>query len=86
MAMAMGLGIAIPWTIAMLFCIQDMAAVQSAFLPSLEVFSQITGSKGVAVGLQAYMTFLYYSKLNHCSVLLLFLTSPSTQHASPDNG
>ncbi|KAL3447220.1 amino acid transporter [Aspergillus insuetus] len=61
MAMAMGLGIAIPWTIAMLFCIEDMAAVQSAFLPSLEVFSQITGSKGVAVGLQAYMTFLYYT-------------------------
>ncbi|KAL3464585.1 amino acid transporter [Aspergillus heterothallicus] len=61
MAMAMGLGIALPWIVAMLFCIEDMAAVQSAFFPSLEVFGQITGSKAVATSLQAYMTFLYYT-------------------------
>lgn len=60
--MVMGIVIVIPWTVAMLFCIKDMSAVQSSFLPSFEVFYQATGSKAAATGLQAYLTFLYYSK------------------------
>ncbi|KAF9885319.1 hypothetical protein FE257_013036 [Aspergillus nanangensis] len=61
MAQAMGLAIVIPWTIAMLFCIDDMTAVQSSFLPTLELFSQITRSKAAATGLQAFLTLLYYT-------------------------
>ncbi|KAH7207305.1 amino acid/polyamine transporter I [Fusarium oxysporum] len=61
MSMAMGVVIVIPWTIAMLFSIKDMQAVQSSFLPSFEVFYQATGSKAAATGLQAYLTFLYYT-------------------------
>lgn len=68
MSMAMGVVIVIPWTVAMLFSIKDMQAVQSSFLPSFEVFYQATGSKAAATGLQAYLTFLYYSKF---SVMLL---------------
>ncbi|KAH7483045.1 hypothetical protein FOMA001_g7432 [Fusarium oxysporum f. sp. matthiolae] len=61
MSMAMGVVIVIPWTVAMLFSIKDMQAVQSSFLPSFEVFYQATGSKAAATGLQAYLTFLYYT-------------------------
>lgn len=61
--MAMGVIIVIPWTVAILFCIKDMEAVQSSFLPSFEVFYQATGSKSAATALQAYLTFLYYSEL-----------------------
>lgn len=42
--------------------IQDMEAVQNAFLPSLELFHQATGNKAAAAALQVYLTFLYYSK------------------------
>ncbi|KAM6524485.1 hypothetical protein FALCPG4_010097 [Fusarium falciforme] len=61
MSMAMGVIIVIPWTIAILFCIKDMEAVQSSFLPSFEVFYQATGSRSAATALQAYLTFLYYT-------------------------
>ncbi|KLO91726.1 related to HNM1-Choline permease [Fusarium fujikuroi] len=61
MSMVMGIVIVIPWTVAMLFSIKDMSAVQSSFLPSFEVFYQATGSKAAATGLQAYLTFLYYT-------------------------
>ncbi|KAF5667716.1 choline permease [Fusarium denticulatum] len=61
MSMAMGIVIVIPWTVAMLYSIKDLSAVQSSFLPSFEVFYQATGSKAAATGLQAYLTFLYYT-------------------------
>ncbi|KAG5761389.1 hypothetical protein H9Q72_010493 [Fusarium xylarioides] len=61
MSMAMGVVIVIPWTVAMLYSIKDLSAVQSSFLPSFEVFYQATGSKAAATGLQAYLTFLYYT-------------------------
>lgn len=60
--MAMGIIIVIPWTVAILFCIKDLNAVQSSFLPSFEVFYQATGSRSAATALQAYLTFLYYSE------------------------
>ncbi|KAF5572395.1 HNM1-choline permease [Fusarium pseudoanthophilum] len=61
MSMAMGIVIVIPWTVAMLYSIKDLSAVQSSFLPSFELFYQATGSKAAATGLQAYLTFLYYT-------------------------
>lgn len=60
--MIIGVTTAVPWILAMTFCIQDLGAVQTALLPSLELFHQATGSRGVATFLQAYLTFLYYSK------------------------
>lgn len=59
--MLIGILTVIPWIIGMVCVIQDMEAVQNAFLPSLEVFYQATGSKAVASFLQAYLTLLYYS-------------------------
>ncbi|KAH8698943.1 amino acid/polyamine transporter I [Talaromyces proteolyticus] len=61
MAMLMGVILVIPWIVALLYCIQDIEAVQTSFLPSLEVFAQITRSKSAAIGLQAFMTLLYYT-------------------------
>ncbi|KAL5361180.1 amino acid/polyamine transporter I [Aspergillus floccosus] len=61
LTMLIGILTVIPWIIVMVCVIQDMEAVQSAFLPSLEVFYQATGSKAVASFLQAYLTFLYYT-------------------------
>ncbi|KAF5984885.1 HNM1-choline permease [Fusarium coicis] len=61
MSMAMGIVIVIPWTVAMLYSIKVLNSVQSSFLPSFEVFYQATGSKAAATGLQAYLTFLYYT-------------------------
>uniref|UniRef100_A0A0D2XNU3 Choline transport protein n=1 Tax=Fusarium oxysporum (strain Fo5176) TaxID=660025 RepID=A0A0D2XNU3_FUSOF len=49
--------------IGMVLTISDMQAVQSSFLPSFEVFYQATGSKAAATGLQAYLTFLYYTDM-----------------------
>lgn len=40
--------------------LQDMDAVRQAFLPSLELFYQATGSKTASVFLQVYLTILYY--------------------------
>ncbi|KAJ5097065.1 amino acid transporter [Penicillium angulare] len=51
----------VPWIIAMTTVIQDMEAVQNAFLPSLELFHQATGSKAAAAALQIYLTILYYN-------------------------
>jgi choline transport protein len=62
--MAMGVVVVIPWTVAILFSIQDLEAVQASFLPSFEVFYQATGSKSAATALQAYLTFLYYSEFS----------------------
>jgi hypothetical protein len=74
----------VPWIIAMTSVIQDMDAVQSAFLPSLELFYQATGSKAAAASLQTYLTILYYSTL---SFLLLFFPLLSTlQLVFPVNG
>ncbi|KAF9871507.1 Choline transport protein [Colletotrichum karsti] len=61
MTMGMGLFVSIPWIAAMLLSIRDLEAVQSSFLPSIEVFYQATGSKAAATALQAYLTFLYYT-------------------------
>ncbi|KAG5787225.1 hypothetical protein H9Q69_013701 [Fusarium xylarioides] len=89
MSMAMGVVIVIPWTVAMLYSIKDLSAVQSSFLPSFEVFYQATGSKAAATGLQAYLTFLYYSDLqpHHlgiCSRRLPF--AEYWQHIDPKRG
>ncbi len=62
MATLMCLVVAVPWIVAMLFSITDLDAVQHSFLPSFEVFFQATGSKSAATALQAYLTFLYYSR------------------------
>ncbi|PLB49685.1 amino acid transporter [Aspergillus steynii IBT 23096] len=61
MTVLIGVVTAVPWAVAMVAVIQDIEAVQKAFLPSLEVFYQATGSKPVATFLQAYLTLLYYS-------------------------
>jgi choline transport protein len=68
MSMTMGIVIVTPWTVAMLYSIKDLNAVQGSFLPSFEVFYQATGSKAAATGLQAYLTFLYYSEF----IMLVF--------------
>ena len=63
----LGVITSVPWIIAMTCVIQDMDAVQSAFLPSLELFYQGTGSKAAAACLQVYLTVLYYSMVEHQS-------------------
>jgi choline transport protein len=59
--MVIGVLTSLPWILAATSVIIDMNAVQTSFLPSLEVFYQATGSKSVATFLQAYLTFIYYS-------------------------
>ncbi|KAI9043603.1 amino acid transporter [Aspergillus affinis] len=61
MTVVIGILTAVPWVIVMVTVIRDMEAVQKAFLPSLEVFYQATGSKAVATFMQSYLTLLYYS-------------------------
>lgn len=61
MTMAVGTIVAVPWIIVMVFCIQDLEAVQTSFLPSFEVFHQATGSKSAAIALQSYLTVLFFS-------------------------
>ncbi|PLN79374.1 putative choline transport protein [Aspergillus taichungensis] len=60
-AMMLAVVTAVPWTIIMMSSVQDMSSVQEAFVPSLEIYYQATGSKAVATLLQAYMTLLYYT-------------------------
>lgn len=62
LTMLIGITTAVPWILAMAFCVQDLEAIQISPLPSLELFYQATGSKAVASFLQGYLTFLYYSK------------------------
>ncbi|KAF7587486.1 hypothetical protein BBP40_007184 [Aspergillus hancockii] len=58
-----GVMTAVPWVTVMLCGIQDMDAVRNAFIPSMEIYYQATGSKVGATALQAFMTFLYYISL-----------------------
>ncbi|KAF7588341.1 hypothetical protein BBP40_005869 [Aspergillus hancockii] len=61
MTMVIGILTAVPWIVAMATVITDLEKVQTAFLPSMEVFYQATGSKAAAAVLQAYLTILYYT-------------------------
>ncbi|KAJ6094544.1 hypothetical protein N7467_002057 [Penicillium canescens] len=72
----------VPWIIAMTCVVQDMEAVQSAFLPSLELFYQGTGSRPAAAFLQVYLTILYYT----CVPSQWITSSRMTWAFSRDNG
>lgn len=65
MTMVIGILTAAPWIVVMTTTITDMEAVQNAFSPSMEVFYQATESKPMATFLQAYLTLLYYSKIQY---------------------
>ncbi|KAL5340928.1 amino acid permease-domain-containing protein [Aspergillus crustosus] len=62
--MALGLSTAVPFIIVLLLGIQDMDAVQNAWIPSLEAFYQATGSKAVATFLQACLSWLFFSTVS----------------------
>lgn len=64
--MLIGLLTGIPFTIAILYGIQDIEAVQQSFNPSIEVFFQATGSKVAATVLQSCLTLLYFSRQCCC--------------------
>jgi len=72
--MVVGMVTAVPWILAAATLIQDMESVQNSFLPSLELFYQATKSKSAATFMQAYMTLLYYCKVE--TLLLLPLLIP----------
>ncbi|ETS77689.1 hypothetical protein PFICI_09751 [Pestalotiopsis fici W106-1] len=61
LTMVIGLATAVPFIVAMMFVIQDIDAVRSARLPSLEAFYQATGSQSAALGLQGILTVLFYT-------------------------
>ncbi|BCS30454.1 uncharacterized protein APUU_80757A [Aspergillus puulaauensis] len=58
--MALGLLTTIPFAIVLLLGMQDVQAVQDAWIPSLQAFYQATGSKSVATGLQVCLVLLYF--------------------------
>jgi choline transport protein len=58
--MAISIATAIPFIIVLVCGIRDMDAVQNAFLPILEIFFQMTGSRAVATLLQACLAGLYF--------------------------
>ncbi|KAL4867648.1 hypothetical protein BDV12DRAFT_186568 [Aspergillus spectabilis] len=62
--MALGISTAVPFIIVLLLGIQDMGAVQNAWIPSLEAFYQATGSKVVATFLQACLAALYFATIS----------------------
>ncbi|PTU20299.1 hypothetical protein P175DRAFT_0510223 [Aspergillus ochraceoroseus IBT 24754] len=51
----------IPWVIGVLCGIDDVDAVQRAFVPSLEAYYQVTGSKAAATFLQACIALICYN-------------------------
>ncbi|KAI9375587.1 amino acid/polyamine transporter I [Aspergillus egyptiacus] len=57
----LGISTALPFTIVLLSNIQDIDAVQNAWLPCLEAFYQATGNRAVATVLQACLAFLYFN-------------------------
>ena len=61
MTMVIGVLTAVPWIVVMVTVITDLEAVQTAFLPSMEIFYQATGNKVATTILQSYLTLLYYS-------------------------
>ncbi|KAJ0422656.1 amino acid/polyamine transporter I [Aspergillus carlsbadensis] len=62
--MFIGITTAIPFIIVLLCGTRDMDAVQNAFLPILEIFYQMTGSRAVATLLQACLAGLYFSTVS----------------------
>lgn len=81
--MLVGTVTAVPWILSAISLIQDIEPVQKSFLPSLELFYQATGNKGLAAFLQAYLTMLYYcmSPAVYCWVKLIgSLYSQSMDH------
>jgi choline transport protein len=65
--MAICVATAIPFTVVLLCGIRDLDAVQNAFLPILEIFYQMTGSKAVATLLQACLAGLYFCMFSSLS-------------------
>ncbi|KAL3474264.1 amino acid/polyamine transporter I [Aspergillus californicus] len=52
---------AIPFTIVLLGGIRDIDAVQKAWIPTIEVFYQTTGSRAIATFLQGCLALLYFT-------------------------
>lgn len=72
--MALGLLTTIPFAVVLLLGMQDVQAVQDAWIPSLEAFYQATGSKSVATGLQACLVLLYFGMsvpMSHSLAIIL---------------
>jgi choline transport protein len=72
--MALGLFTTIPFAVVLLLGMQDVQAVQDAWIPSLEAFYQATGRKSVATGLQACLVLLYFGMsvpMSHSLVIIL---------------
>ncbi|KAI4717885.1 hypothetical protein E4T48_05892 [Aureobasidium sp. EXF-10727] len=61
LTMVIGVVTSVAWIIVILLVIEDVEAVQTSFLPNLEVLYQATKSKPVASFIQAYMTLLYFT-------------------------
>ncbi|KAL2832504.1 amino acid/polyamine transporter I [Aspergillus cavernicola] len=62
--MLIGVSTAIPFIIVLLSGIQDLDAVQDAWIPSTEAFYQATGSKVVATFLQTCLALLYFTTVS----------------------
>ncbi|KAF9883909.1 hypothetical protein FE257_002652 [Aspergillus nanangensis] len=60
-AMGMGILTTLPVSIVIVGTLTDMAAVQQAYLPSLEAFYQATGSKAAGTVLQVLLTASIYA-------------------------
>ncbi|KAI4105688.1 MAG: hypothetical protein L6R37_002587 [Teloschistes peruensis] len=58
--MAIGFVTAFPLSLVLMFGITDIHAVLESGLPSMEVFYQITQSKGIATFMMCWVTLVYY--------------------------
>lgn len=66
--MAIGFLTAFPLSLALMFGIIDIDAVLNSSLPSMEVFHQITQSRGIATFMTCWVVVVYYSKFpGRCS-------------------
>lgn len=60
--MAIGFLTAFPLSLVLMFGITDIHAVLESGLPSMEVFYQITQSKGIATFMMCWVTLVYYGR------------------------
>lgn len=68
MIMAIGAFTFIPWTIAFMFCTNNLESVVSSTLPIFEVFFQAIGSRDAATFFTVWVCFIYYGATISCFV------------------
>lgn len=68
--MGIGFVTAFPMFLALMFAVTDIDAILNSSLPSMQMFYQITQSRGIATFMMCWVVVLYYSRCSRKTDLM----------------